>query len=71
MIVSRINRAPKYSYCIQFEHVDVHTMYDIADWVTDNQLPYWVGALTHVVHVPHARDVTWVRLMWADHALLD
>ena len=66
MRVSSILQGHPYKFHIQFEHSDVHRMYDIADWVMDNQLPYWVGPLTHVVYVPEPRDVTFVRLMWAE-----
>ena len=70
MNVSRLStgRDPMYphQYCIRFENRDAQAMYEIAAWVMDNKLPYWVGTLTGVVYVPNAKDVTLVQLRWPE-----
>lgn len=73
MVVSELNAGltSPYKYSIQFEYADVHTMYDIADWVESRNLGYWVGCITRVVHVGNLRDVTWVQLHWADQPRRD
>lgn len=55
-----------YQYCIYFQHKSAQDMYDVANWVAGNNLPYWVGTLTRVMYVPNAKDVTLVQLTWPE-----